>query len=108
MSNHRARVEFYGTRTCGFCHAAERLLIEKGVAYQREDVGGNPARRRWLFEASGRRTVPQIFINGRPIGGYTIWPRSRAPAGSTRCWLRRRSSTVALLLHHLTVADRPV
>jgi glutaredoxin 3 len=71
MNSHRARVEFYGTRTCGFCHAAERLLTEKGITYRREDVTGDPARRRWLFEASGRRTVPQIFINGRPIGGYT-------------------------------------
>lgn len=68
---YRADVKFYGTSTCGFCHAAERLLLEKGVSYTREDVGGNPARRRWLFEASGRRTVPQIFINDRPIGGYT-------------------------------------
>jgi glutaredoxin 3 len=71
MTSYRARVELYGTRTCGWCHAAARLLIEKGVAFRREDVGGDPARRRWLFEATGRRTVPQIFINGRPIGGYT-------------------------------------
>ena len=71
MKSHRARVQFYGTRTCGWCLMAERLLEAKGVAYEREDVGGRPARRKWLLEASGRRTVPQIFINGRPIGGYT-------------------------------------
>jgi glutaredoxin 3 len=50
---------------------AERLLVEKGVAYQREDVGGNPARRSFVRELTGRRTIPQILINGRPIGGYT-------------------------------------
>jgi glutaredoxin 3 len=50
---------------------AERLLKSKGVAYQAEDVGGNPTRRKWLLELTGRRTVPQILINGRPIGGYT-------------------------------------
>jgi glutaredoxin 3 len=66
-----AEVKFYGSRTCGWCMMAERLLIEKGVPYQREDVGGNPARRKWVFELTGRRTVPQILINGRPIGGYT-------------------------------------
>jgi glutaredoxin 3 len=68
---YQADVEFFGTRTCGWCLAAERLLLSKGVSYRKEDVGGNPVRRKWLRERTGQTTVPQILINGRPIGGYT-------------------------------------
>jgi glutaredoxin 3 len=50
---------------------AERLLRGKGVTFQVEDVTGNPTRRKWLRERTGRSTVPQVFINGRPVGGYT-------------------------------------
>jgi glutaredoxin 3 len=66
-----AEVQFYGSRTCGWSMMAERLLIEKGVSYQREDVGGNPARRKFVRDLTGRTSVPQIIINGRAIGGYT-------------------------------------
>lgn len=67
----QADVKLYGTSTCGWCLAAEHFLRRKGVTYQKEDVGGNPVRRKWLRELTGRSTVPQILINGRPIGGYT-------------------------------------
>ena len=67
----RAIVKLYGTRTCGWCVMAEHLLDRKGVTYQREDVGRDPNRRRWLRETTGRSTVPQILINDRPIGGYS-------------------------------------
>jgi glutaredoxin 3 len=66
-----ADVEFYGTSTCGWCMAAEHLLRQKGVRYRKEDVSGKPERRKWLRDLTGRSTVPQILINGRPIGGYT-------------------------------------
>ena len=49
---------------------AESLLQAKGVEYVREEVDG-PAARRVIYELTGRKTVPQILINGRPIGGYT-------------------------------------
>jgi glutaredoxin 3 len=72
MSEHRvARVTAYVTNTCGFCHRAVRLLVDKGVAFHRVDVGGDRKTRAWLVEASGQHTVPQIFIDGRSIGGYT-------------------------------------
>lgn len=66
-----AHVKMYTRRWCGYCTAAERLLNSKGVAYEQVDTTGDDQIRRWLVEATGgRTTVPQIFINGQPIGGY--------------------------------------
>jgi glutaredoxin 3 len=64
-----ARVEVYFTTYCHYCRRAMRLLDNKGVAYERFDVTGNQPKRTWLREVTGRRTVPQIFINGRSVGG---------------------------------------
>jgi len=55
---------------CWFCAAARRLLQEKGVAFEDIDIGGQPALRQEMEELSGGYTVPQIFINDRPVGGY--------------------------------------
>jgi glutaredoxin 3 len=66
-----AQITMYTRRWCGYCTAAERLLDTKGVAYENIDVTGDQEKRRWLVEQSGgRTTVPQIFINGKSIGGY--------------------------------------
>ena len=65
-----ALVKIFTTPWCGYCHAAVRLLRDKGVAFEQIDVD-HPKARRWLREVSGRSTVPQIFIDGRPIGGFT-------------------------------------
>jgi glutaredoxin 3 len=65
-----ARVKIYTRRWCGYCVAAERLLTQKGIAYEQIDATGDPALRRWLVETTGRSSVPQIFIDGAPIGGY--------------------------------------
>lgn len=65
-----AEVKIYTRKWCGYCAAAERLLKRKGVAYEEIDATGDPAIRSWLREVTGRSTVPQIFIDGRPIGGY--------------------------------------
>ena len=65
-----AQVKIYTRRWCGYCVAAERLLTSKGIAYEQIDATGNPELRKWLLEATGRSTVPQIFIDGKPIGGY--------------------------------------
>ncbi|MBS0564398.1 MAG: glutaredoxin 3 [Proteobacteria bacterium] len=63
-------VEIYTTPTCSYCHAAKRLLARKGVAYTEIDVSHDPALRQAMTaRAGGRRTVPQIFIGGRPVGG---------------------------------------
>lgn len=65
-----AQVKIYTRRWCGYCAAAERLLRQKGVHFEQIDATGDPALRKWLVEATGRTTVPQIFIDGKPIGGY--------------------------------------
>jgi len=64
------RVRVYTTRICGYCHAAKRLLASKDIAYDEIDVSDDMAQRQWLVQASGQRTVPQIFIGDRAIGGY--------------------------------------
>ena len=63
-------VEIYTTQTCPYCLAAKRLLGKKGAAYTEIDVGRDPALRIAMTErAAGRRSVPQIFIGGRHVGG---------------------------------------
>jgi glutaredoxin 3 len=66
-----AKVQVYSKRNCAFCVRAKALLDRKGVAYEEIDAEGNDALRAWLAEASGQRTVPQIFVDGRPLGGFT-------------------------------------
>jgi glutaredoxin 3 len=64
------RVEIYTTPFCPYCVAAKRLLDRKGVAYEETDVSRDMALRQAMTQrAMGRRTVPQIFIGGSPIGG---------------------------------------
>ena len=65
-----ARVLMYSTATCPYCQAAERLLARKGVRdLERVRVDLDPARRREMIERSGRRSVPQIWIGERHVGG---------------------------------------
>jgi glutaredoxin 3 len=67
----KARVIVYSTPFCGYCGAAKRLLTTKGAEFTEVDVMFEPARRAEMQERSGgRRTVPQIFINDRHIGGF--------------------------------------
>lgn len=65
-----ADVIVYSTRFCPYCMRARRLLKRKGVEYQEIPVGGD--RELWaeMEQKSGRNTVPQIFINNEPVGGY--------------------------------------
>jgi glutaredoxin 3 len=65
-----AHVKIYTRRWCGYCTAALNLLDEKGIEYEHVDATGDRETRRWLQEVTGRGTVPQIFIDGQPIGGY--------------------------------------
>lgn len=65
-----ATVEIYTTFFCPFCSRAKNLLRKKGVDFTEISVDGDPALRQKMTERSGGgRTVPQIFIDGRPIGG---------------------------------------
>jgi len=63
-------VRIYVTSRCGYCVMAKRLLESREIAYEAIDVSTDNDRRRWLVEASGQRTVPQIFIGDKSIGGY--------------------------------------
>lgn len=65
-----ARVEIYTRMFCGYCSAAKRLLDGKGVPFEEHDISlGGPKRAEMLQRASGRTTVPQIFIDGVHVGG---------------------------------------
>lgn len=65
-----AKVEVYSTTYCPFCRAAESLLDGKNIPYEAYDVTDDQEKRQWLVEQTGQRTVPQIFINARSIGGF--------------------------------------
>ena len=60
----------YTTQWCGFCVRAERLLADKGVAFEKIDLDADPSFREKLLELTGSWTVPQIVIDGTPVGGY--------------------------------------
>lgn len=62
-------VTIYTTTYCPFCIRAKMLLDSKGVRYEEIAVDDAPELRQEMYTLSGRRTVPQIFINGSPIGG---------------------------------------
>lgn len=65
-----AGIVVYTTPFCGYCAAAKRLLTAKGAEFTEIDVMFDIERKREMIERSGRRTVPQIFIGDRHIGGY--------------------------------------
>lgn len=60
----------YATRWCPYCVAARGLLDSLGVRYEEIDVGGNRALRAEMERASGRSTVPQIWVGARHVGGF--------------------------------------
>ena len=66
-----ARVLMYSTGVCPFCLMAERLLRAKGVAeIEKIRVDLDPPRRDEMIQRTGRRTVPQIYVGDRHVGGY--------------------------------------
>jgi glutaredoxin 3 len=65
-----ARVVVYRTPSCGYCFRAAHLLRSKGIPFEEIDVSGNATQRQWLLEVTRQRTVPQVFIDGQPIGGF--------------------------------------
>jgi glutaredoxin 3 len=73
-----ARVRVYSTRWCGYCVRAKALLESRGIPYEEISLYDDPAFRQKLFALAGGWTVPQILIDGRPIGGYTeLWRLDR-------------------------------
>jgi glutaredoxin 3 len=65
-----AKIKMYTTRFCPFCVMAKRLLAAKGVSLEEVNVESDPVQRQEMMTRTGRRTVPQIFIGDRHIGGY--------------------------------------
>ena len=66
-----AKVELYTTTFCPFCVRAKSLLKSKGVSFVEIDVTDDDALRAKMVELSGgRRSVPEIFINDKIVGGY--------------------------------------
>ena len=65
-----AKVEIYTRPFCSYCSRAKRLLDSKGIKYEEHELGfTGPERQDLIQRAGGRTTVPQVFIDGRHIGG---------------------------------------
>ena len=68
----------YTTQWCGYCVRAKTLLDGKGIEYEEIAMDDDPGFRAHLLELTGGWTVPQILIDGNPIGGYTeLWRLDR-------------------------------
>ena len=69
----------YTTRWCGYCVRAKTLLESRGIPFEEISLDDDPGFRHRLVELTGGWTVPQIVIDGRPIGGYTeLWQLDRS------------------------------
>jgi glutaredoxin 3 len=74
-----ARIQMYTTEWCGYCVRAKALLDGKGLDYEELLLDEGPDFRQRLFDLTGGWTVPQILIDGAPIGGYTeLWRLDRS------------------------------
>ena len=65
-----AKIVVYRTQHCGYCVRVHALLEARGLPFQELDVTFDPAKRSWLVDLTKQRTVPQVFIDGRPVGGF--------------------------------------
>jgi len=64
-----AKIEIYTQSWCGYCYRAKRLLESKGAEFTEIDLGVEDRTQEMVQRANGRRSVPQIFIDGKHIGG---------------------------------------
>jgi glutaredoxin 3 len=72
------RIQMYTTRWCGYCVRAKTLLDARQLPYEEINLDEDPAFRQTIHDLTGGWTVPQILIDGRPIGGYTeLWRLDR-------------------------------
>ncbi len=65
------QIKIYTKGYCSFCYAAKNLLAKRSLAYEEISLSDNPLVEQEMRELTGGKTVPQIVIDGRPIGGYT-------------------------------------
>jgi glutaredoxin 3 len=63
-------VRMYTTQVCPYCIRAKSLLKQRDIPFEEIDVSRDDEKRAWLVQATGRRTVPQIFIGDEAIGGF--------------------------------------
>jgi glutaredoxin 3 len=74
-----ARIQMYTTAWCGYCVRAKTLLAGKGLDYEEIRLDEAPDFRERLYDLTGGWTVPQILIDGKPIGGFTeLWKLERS------------------------------
>lgn len=66
-----SRIVVYTTLLCPYGLRARALLASRGLAFETIDVTRDVAKRQWLRETTGRTSVPQIFIDDKPIGGFS-------------------------------------
>jgi len=93
----------YVTNFCPYCTRAKVLLDRKKVSYKTMDITNNDEMRTWLMEASGQRTVPQIFIYGQSVGGFDdLYALDRA--GKLDAMLAAKGLTLAAA--RKTLSDR--
>ena len=79
------RIQIYTTRWCGYCVRAKALLDSRGIDYEEVSLDDDPGFRATVHELTGGWTVPQILIDGEPIGGYTeLWRLDRSGALAER------------------------
>ena len=65
-----ANITIYSKQWCSYCANAKRLLTARGFDYEEVDITHDPALEAKLIEQTGQRTVPQIFVENKPIGGF--------------------------------------
>jgi glutaredoxin 3 len=79
VSTVNGQIQMYTTRWCGYCVRAKTLLESRGISFEEISLDDDPDFRRRLLDLTGGWTVPQIVIDGRPIGGYTeLWQLDRS------------------------------
>lgn len=64
-------IKIYTKAYCSYCYAAKNLLVKRGFEFEEIPISGDAEAEQQMRELSGRTTVPQIFIDDTPIGGYT-------------------------------------
>ena len=75
----------YSTRWCAYCVRAKALLDDKGIPYEEVLLDEEPEFRKRLFELTGGWTVPQVVIDGEPVGGFAeLWRLERSGALAER------------------------
>ena len=65
------QIKIYTKAYCSYCYAAKNLLVKRGLAFDEVELSGNLEAEQEMRDLTGGRTVPQILIDGTPIGGFT-------------------------------------